>query len=218
MIISQIIPIIILIIVILSILNFLVIPRKLQVYVVSFLVSIGMLVFLVLYHLDPSTHVYSSIYSLSLACIWIIDYIVSYHVATKTMGKDAIVVNLTSVWVIAVIIGIFLDASGLYVRLGLNEDIAFWFFSAILQGFSALLGIVAAFSLIRFQISRAPTKIKHFQKILEPFFPHDNTHHYRVGNLYRLPSFLTCFECRKISIYTCYNYCCSYAFFYYSYY
>lgn len=167
----RIMPIIILIIMILSILNFLVIPRRLQVYVISLLVSMGMLVHLVLYHLTPSTPIYSSVYSLSLAGVWLLNYIISYHAATKTMGKDTIVINLTSVWVIAVIIGIFLDASHLYIRLGLNEDIAFWFFSAILQGFSALLGIVAAFSLIRFQVSQATIKIKSFQKIIESFFP-----------------------------------------------
>ncbi len=51
--------------------------------------------------------------------------------------------------VIASFTFVFMDASGEYARFGVTKNTSYWFFSSMLQGFAALLGIIGGFLAIQ---------------------------------------------------------------------
>lgn len=100
----------------------------------------------------------------------LISYILIF-IGTYFLFREEKYLNLIIIWNISVFGGILIDYTNLYEYFNLNENVAFWFFSAILQGFSALLGIIAAFSLFYFQIQKKDKDKKTLKEIMEPFNP-----------------------------------------------
>jgi len=100
--------------------------------------------------------------------VWILTW---YWMPEPSIRGEMAFTNLSAIWFFAVIIGIFYDSTHIYEQANLNKEVSFWFFSAMLQGFSALLGIVAAFSIFQLQSLKKDKKIETLKEIMKSFFP-----------------------------------------------
>ncbi|MBC7080928.1 MAG: hypothetical protein H5T44_01570 [Thermoplasmatales archaeon] len=88
--------------------------------------------------------------------------------ASYRLFKKYMDLKFASVSAASVVIYIIVDSFHLYTFLNLDENVAFWFFGAVFQGFSVLLG---AFSIFLLREGETIVREETREKLVEYFLP-----------------------------------------------
>jgi hypothetical protein len=126
-----------------------IIPQRVPLFFI-YLISIGFFILLDYKYSIVGLFGPSILNLISLGLITVFNIIGASFILTKKRNPIDIANTIGIIWMFLVAIYIIIDKSEIYTRLGLDKELAFYFLSGILQGFAALLAIIGAFLVLKF--------------------------------------------------------------------
>ena len=127
----------------------------------------GGVTFLIIYQIIPGFSLLDRLFLSVYMIFFVILFIGMSYVIYSKQKATTVLLTLSMLWLFSVAIYIFMDNTGEHYRFGLDKSSSYWFYSGILQGFCALLGIIGGFIILQIRMG----KTANIRDALYPFYP-----------------------------------------------